>query len=419
MPISPRQRTLAGFDDAGEQRPDCRDEAAQTRIAPRRRDAGAIATRAVRACHELEGPKGLCSRRPLAHLSGVSRDAGYEQPLGRADRGDLRLHARHVFDLLEKRKPDYLFVAFDVSERTFRNELYAEYKAHRDEMPADLRPQIPHIRRVLDALGVTVVEREGFEADDVLATIARRVEELGGECYLVTSDKDCRQLISEHVKMFNPRKGQVLDAEGLLADWGVRPDQVVDFQSLVGDSVDNIPGVPLIGPKTASQLLQQYETLEAVLDHAQDVKGKRGQNLVAFREQALLTRQLVRLDANVPIEINWNAGRVGQINRKRTLDLFQEFGFRRLGERLDVLAPEEIPPPVEWIADYHVVETLEELDQLVAELSQQRQISIDTETTSLSPRAAKVAGYAIAWKPGEACYIPVRAPKGRYLPRPR
>ncbi|MBW3599814.1 MAG: DNA polymerase I [Planctomycetes bacterium] len=319
---------------------------------------------------------------------------------------------RDVFDLLEHRKPDYLFVAFDVSEHTFRSELYADYKAHRDEMPTDLRPQIPHIRRVLDALGVAVVEKEGFEADDVLATIARVVEELEGECYLVTSDKDCRQLITDRVKMFNPRKGQVLDAAALMADWGVRPEQVVDFQSLVGDSVDNVPGVPLIGPKIASQLLQQYGTLEEVLNHAAEVKGrKRSENLITYREQALLSRQLVRLDANVPVEIDWSAGRVGGVDRQRTLDLFQEFGFRRLGERLDAPAPEEIPPPVEWVADYRVVKSLEELDQLVAELARQEYISIDTETTSISPRAAQVAGYALAWKAGEAWYVPVRGPE--------
>ena len=140
-------------------------------------------------------------------------------------------------------------------------------------MPADLKLQIPHIRRVVDALGIPALELAGYEADDVLATVARRADESGFDCYLVTSDKDCRQLITERVKMYNIRKDQVFDAAALEADWGIRPDQVVDFQALVGDSVDNVPGVALIGPKIAAELLRKHETLEGVLDHAWEVRA--------------------------------------------------------------------------------------------------------------------------------------------------
>jgi DNA polymerase I len=325
--------------------------------------------------------------------------------------GAIHGFIRDIFDLLEKKKPDYLFVAFDMSGPTFRHELFDGYKANRDEMPHDLPPQIANIRRVLEAMGIPVVEKEGFEADDVLATVARRVEELEGECFLVTSDKDCRQLITDRVKLYNPRKNQILDAAALLADWGIRPDQVVDFQSLVGDAVDCVPGVPLIGPKNASQLLQQFGTLEGIWEHVEEVNGKkRKENLIQFRDLALRSRNLVRLEANVPVEFEWRDGRIDRIDRRRVLDLFQEFGFRRLGERLDAIAPQIVPPPAEWHANYRTVCTDDELDRLVAELSKQARISFDTETTSLNPRGAKIVGYAFAWKEGEGWYVPVRAP---------
>ena len=146
-------------------------------------------------------------------------------------------------------------MAFDRPEPTFRHELYAAYKGERREMPEDLVPQFPAIRRMLDALGIAVLELPGFEADDILATLAWQTSQLGGQCYLVTGDKDCRQLISEQVKIYNVRKNEVYDAESLKADWGIRPEQVVDFQALVGDSVDNIKGVPLVGPKVAREWL--------------------------------------------------------------------------------------------------------------------------------------------------------------------
>ena len=160
---------------------------------------------------------------------------------------------------------------------------------------------------MLEVLGIPALGCEGFEADDILATVARITDELGGECFLVTSDKDCRQLITDRVKVFNIRKNAFIDREALKEDWGITPEQVVDYQALVGDSVDNVPGVPMIGPKFARQLLEQYGTLEAVLDHASEVAGaKRKENLIKFRDQALLSRDLVRLDTHVPVAIPWD-----------------------------------------------------------------------------------------------------------------
>jgi len=321
--------------------------------------------------------------------------------------------ARDLLYLLEVKRPDYLFCAFDMPGKTFRHQLYDQYKVHRPEMPEDLIPQIGFIRRLIEALGVPAVGVESFEADDVLATIARLTDEGRGSCFLVTGDKDCRQLITARVALYNIRKDQVFDRDALMAEWGITPEQVVDFQALVGDSVDNVPGVPLIGPKLARQLLEQYGTLEEVLDHADEVPGaKRKQNLIEGRQQALLSRELVRLNSYVPVEIDWEAGRVGRVDRDRVLELFDEFGFRSLAEKVDLLDRKPAEPKPPSTVKYHLVDTPEGLDALVAELGRQRLISVDLETTSIWPRWAEIVGFSFAWKDGEACYLPVRAPAG-------
>jgi 5'-3' exonuclease len=251
---------------------------------------------------------------------------------------------RDIAELIENHRADYLFCAFDSPGDTFRHQLYAGYKADRDEMPADLQPQIPKIRQMLEALGIPVLELSGFEADDIIATLAREIDRRGWQGRLVTSDKDCRQLITERVTLFNLRrnKNQVYDAAALAEDWGVRPDQVVDFQALVGDPIDCVPGISLIGPKIASQLLRQYSTLEGVLDHAGEVGGqRRRENLTNGRETAMLSRQLVRLVDDVPLEIDWEAGRVSRFDPRPILGLCREFGFRRLAERFALIGKVE------------------------------------------------------------------------------
>jgi DNA polymerase-1 len=180
------------------------------------------------------------------------------------------------------------------------------------------------------------LECPSYEADDILATVARLAELRGAECFLVSNDKDCRQLITDRVVVYNIRKNEVFDAHRLEQEWGISPAQTVDFQALVGDSVDHVPGVPLIGPKFAKQLLAQYGTLDEILEHAGEVAGgKRRENLVKYREQALLSRQLVQLNQSVPLEIHWNACRAGRIDRQATHQLFAEFGFRSMGQKLD------------------------------------------------------------------------------------
>ena len=259
--------------------------------------------------------------------------------------------ARDMVYLLDEKKPDYLLAAFDVSGPTFRDELFSAYKAERSEMPSDLIPQIANIRRMLPALGIPILECEGFEADDVLATVARVVEQAGGKCLLVTGDKDCRQLISDNVVVYNLREDVEYDAAALKNDpkWGIRPDQVVDYQTLVGDKVDNVPGVPLIGPKTASEWLSKYETLDNLLVHANELpKGKKKDNLLGSREQIALSRRLVRLHSEVPITVPWESARAGHFDPAGAADLFAEFGFHTLTNqmrgRANVDAPEVHAP---------------------------------------------------------------------------
>jgi DNA polymerase-1 len=317
--------------------------------------------------------------------------------------------ARDMMFLLDK-KPDYLFAAFDTSGPTFRHELSTTYKENRPEMPDALRPQIGNIRRMLPALGIPVLECDGWEADDILATLARQVEQAGGTCFLVTGDKDCRQLISDKVAVFNIRKNLAFDAAALKEDWGIRPDQVVDFQTLVGDSVDDIPGVPLVGPKVAGEWLTKFDTLDNLLAHADELpKGKRKENLLASCDQIPISRRLVRLDSEVPIGIDWQSGRAGQFDPTGAAELFSEFGFHGLTNQMRALAKTEAP---EFTHRYETIATPERLEWLVEQLGKQKQISIDTETTSVYPRWAEIVGYSFAWKEGEAYYLPVRAPEG-------
>ena len=203
-------------------------------------DSHSLIHQVFHALPEMTSPRG----EPVAAVYGFTRDLLY---------------------LLEAKRPDFLFCAFDMPGKTFRHAMYEQYKANRPAMPDDLAPQIISCHRVVQALGIPALGLPSFEADDILATIARLVEQLDGRCFLVTGDKDCRQLISDRVKLYNIRKNEVLDRDALRADWGISPHQVVDYLALVGDASDNVPGVPLVGPVYARQLLEKYGSLEGIL----------------------------------------------------------------------------------------------------------------------------------------------------------
>ncbi|HEY2412266.1 MAG TPA: DNA polymerase I [Pirellulaceae bacterium] len=389
-------------------------------------DSHSLIYQVFHAIPEMTGPSG----QPVGAVQGFIRD---------------------LLDLIDVRKADYLICAFDEGEITFRNAIYDQYKIHRDPMPADLQLQMPVIRRFLDALGILTLSIPGYEADDILATVAKQIDAAGGRCLLVTSDKDCRQLITDRVQLFNIRKNEIFDDVALQATWGIRPDQVVDFQAIVGDTTDNIPGVAGIGPKGAQELLAKYGTLDEVLAHANEVSGaKRKENLLKGKDLALTSRELARLKSDMDIVIDWPAAVPGHFNVAEIADLCRECGFRQLARRIELLTtklagvaprvevkspPSETTsvadgdqPPAEkeaatasdlttaalpeWKANYRTIATSAELSELVAILEQQSRICLDTETTSLHPRRAEIVGYSFAWSPGEACYIPVRAPAG-------
>jgi len=318
---------------------------------------------------------------------------------------------RDIADLLQRKTPTHIIAVFDAPGDVFRHELYPAYKENRDPMPDDLRDQIPPIKRMLAAMGIRCLELVGFEADDIMATLAEQSDVRGNKCFLVTSDKDCRQLLSDNVQMYNIRKDSYFDAGDLHDVWGVRPDQVVDFQSLVGDSVDNVPGVKQIGAKTATALLQEFGTLEDVLDNAQTLKAKnRRENLMNGREDAMLSRELVRLDRNVPIEFTWSSAVVSDVDVEQVTTLCDEFGFRTLRERL--LSAQTKPTAAVWEVEYVTITSVEQLENVLREITSEHVLSIDTETTGLDSRSADLVGYSFAWEVGKAYYVPVRSMEG-------
>ncbi len=250
--------------------------------------------------------------------------------------------SRDLVSLLQTHRPTWLICALESPGVGQREELYPQYKAHRSEMPEDLRPQIPLLIETIEAFHVPAVSSAGWEADDVIATLTREAVARGHQVRIVTSDKDARQLLGPQVQILNLRKNTYLDEAALLADWGVRPEQVVDFQSLVGDAVDNVPGVPLVGPKKASALLQQFETLEGVLANADKAPGaKLRENLKQFADQARLSQTLVRLNQHLDLNFDWDASRNPQPDVPALQDLFRKFGFGRLVNDVKQFAPPE------------------------------------------------------------------------------
>jgi len=254
---------------------------------------------------------------------------------------------KDLLAIIEKRKPEYVFCAMDAPGPTFRHQMHAAYKGTRAEMPADLVPQIPLIRELCATMGIPCLELSGYEADDILATLARATTALGGSAILATSDKDARQLLSDRVKLLNLRTNTMMGPEELVADWGVRPEQVVDWLSLVGDSADNVPGVPLIGPKAATELLQNFGDLDAILARSSEVKGARKQeNLRTYADTARAGRELIRLDDHVPVEIPWEQGRLHQPDGERLAAFLQSLGFNSLvkaGRQAAAPAPQRRP----------------------------------------------------------------------------
>jgi len=306
--------------------------------------------------------------------------------------------------LIEKESPEHVTVVFDSREPTFRHEKFPEYKATREKMPDEMADQLPLIDEVSEALGLPIVRRPGFEADDIIGTLARRAEAAGWDSFIVTGDKDFMQLVSDHIKLYDPaRKGgepEILDREGVVARFGVPPERVVDVLGLMGDASDNIPGVEGIGPKTATELINTYGSLESALDHAAEVKAKRPrEGLLAGRQSALLSKDLATIRTDVPVDFDPHRLDRSAADTQRLIELFQRLEFPSLLDKLQLggAAAE---------AAYHIVTDPEALDALLARLGRAEQFVLDTETTSICPMDAQIVGISFAIREGEAFYVP-------------
>jgi DNA polymerase-1 len=335
--------------------------------------------------------------------------------------GAIYGYARTVLMLLREYPSQYVAVAFDSRGPTHRHEKFSEYKAHRPAMDEALAAQIPKIKELTDALKLKKFEVPGYEADDIIAALVPLAAAQGLDVLIVSGDKDLLQLVGDGVRVLKPgrdvtRDLKILDSAGVQQYLGVRPDQVLDFLALVGDSVDNVPGVPGIGEKTAQKLLSQFPSLEALLENLDKVEPKKlSEKLKAFQEQARLSRELVKLNPP-PLDVSLEECRAQPPDLERLRALLEELEFRSLLQEL-ALAP-TVPPPVQRAPTLalEIVLTEEQLAALIERLQSAPEISLDTETTSEDAMTAELVGISLAIKPGAGFYIPLAH---SYLGAPR
>jgi DNA polymerase-1 len=305
-----------------------------------------------------------------------------------------------LLKVLKEHRPDYIAVVFDSKAPTFRSQVYKEYKANRPAMPEGLTPQIPYIKKIMEAYRIPTLEVEGYEADDVIGTIARGVER-EADVVVITGDKDILQLVDDRIEVYDSMKEKRFRMEEVVERFGVRPDQVVEVMGLAGDAIDNIPGVPGIGEKTAIELVKAFGSIENLLTHLDQVpKKKLRENLETHREQARLSRQLATIDTNAPVQYGLKDFAPSPPDSKRLRELFKELEFNKLLKEL----PEEKPA---LKAEYRLITDREEFLSLLEELRQKRRFAIDLETTSPYPMWADLVGLSLSHRPIQAYYIPV------------
>ena len=333
-----------------------------------------------------------------------------------------------LLKLLQETDADHVAVVFDTARTTFRNRIYEAYKAHRPEPPDDLIPQFSLVREATDALSVARIEQPDYEADDLIASYAKAAVKAGATVTIVSSDKDLMQLVSDKIQLLDPIKNRPIGAAEVKEKFGVGPEQVIDVQALAGDSVDNVPGVPGIGVKTAAELITSYGTLEELLKRAGEIKQpKRRQNLIDFAEQARVSKKLVTLDADAPLPLPLDALEVKPLDRAKVTSFLQAQNFRSLLSRLEGklktegAAPKAEPKPgangamavaiPAGLADakhrYELVQEKAELERWIARATEAGTVAVDTETTSLDATRAELVGVSLALEPGLACYVPL------------
>jgi len=340
-----------------------------------------------------------------------------------------------LLKLLENKKPDMLVVAMDSKEPSFRAEIYKEYKAHRQPMPEDMPKQIERIEQILDAMNIPIVRRSTFEADDIIGTLAVKGAKQGMDVYICSKDKDMNQLlVNKGVYLYDARSDVVTDAAAFQKETGLAPEQFIDVLALQGDKADNVPGVPDVGPKTAIDWILKYGALEKLYEHADEIKSKRGENLRNAKELAFLSKKLVTINCQMPIEIDSEKFAVKNFDEDKLSAIFTELGFNRLLTQLSLK-----PQPQQSVQssgslfdmpsqaaesqsagefktiktvkhDYHLIDTPEKLDEFAAKLGRQKIFAVDTETTSVSAHRAELVGLSFSWQPHTGYYIAVKGP---------
>ncbi len=330
-----------------------------------------------------------------------------------------------LLGLIERHKPDMLVVALDSKAKTFRHDMYPEYKANRQEMPDDLPPQIDRIEQILEAMNIPKLRLDGFEADDIIGTLAKKAAADGHESLLCSKDKDLLQLIDEHISTFDIKTDTKTDVAAMVEKIGVRPEQFIDCLALQGDTSDNVPGIPDVGPKTALTWIQKYGSMENLYEHVDEIKGKRGDNLRKFKDMADMSKELVTIDCNVPIEIEYEELALKEPDEARLAEIFAELGFKNLlaklglhdarssasesGTASDVGQAESARTVTK---DYQLVDTPEKFAKFLAKLREQTLFAVDTETTSVNAMRADLVGMSFSWRANQGFYLPVRAPLG-------
>jgi len=344
-----------------------------------------------------------------------------------------------MLDIINNQKPTHLAVVFDYPAQTFRQKEYAAYKANRSETPEDIKSSVPIIMDLIKAFNIPILMKEGFEADDVIGTLSVMAEKAGFVTYMMTPDKDFGQLVTDKVFMFKPaRMGkphEVLGVKEICENFEIEhPKQVIDILGLWGDAVDNIPGIPGIGEKTAKKLIKQYGSMENLFAHSHELKGKQKENVIEFEEQGLLSKKLATIILDVPVEFNEEDLVLTKPNKEKVLEIFGDMEFRTLARRvfgedipkaqassgqLDLFATGPAVPESEEKEvfsefktlentehNYQLIDTKEKRSKLLTNLLKQKSVCFDTETTSVNVRIAEIVGFSFSYKKGEAFYVP-------------
>ncbi|MBN2589806.1 MAG: DNA polymerase I [Sedimentisphaerales bacterium] len=331
-----------------------------------------------------------------------------------------------LFGLIQRQKPDMLVVTMDSKAPTFRSEIYPEYKAHRPPMPEDLPKQIERIEQIVKAMNIPILRLDGFEADDLIGTLSKKAASDGYESLICSKDKDLLQLIDDNISVYDVKTDTITDEKAMVEKMGVKPEQFIDCLALQGDTADNVPGVPDVGPKTAIGWIQKYGTLENLYEHVDEIKSKRGDNLRNFKDKALLSRELVTIKTDVPIEVDYKKFELQKYDEAELVKIFNELGFVRLisqigletglssstGESIQVQSQAGLFDTASKNKDYQLIDTAEKYENFLEELKKQMLFAIDTETTSVNPMRAELVGICISWKPNTGYYLAIKAPLG-------